>query len=106
MSLANAEALLTSINYVVETSVSSDAISSTFPPHWLFHKRWNKKAAKGAVMPDGNSISFITVGGRTSAFVERVQGRALTGGGKVSQIKKCKEGKDSSKSQLDITTKV
>lgn len=42
-----------------------------FPKDWLFHYRWtNKKASKDFY---GNHIDFITVGGRTSAFVSKFQ---------------------------------
>ena len=43
-----------------------------FPKDWLFHYRWEK--AKGtSKMPNGNTISYDTVGGRTTAIVEAVQ---------------------------------
>ena len=43
-----------------------------FPKDWLFHYRWEK--AKGtSKMPNGNTISYDTVGGRTTAIVEAIQ---------------------------------
>ena len=46
---------------------------SAFPEQWLFHYRWGK-GGKSAVAPkvpgpNGGPITFITVGGRTSAVV-------------------------------------
>ena len=48
-----------------------NADSAQFPADWLFHYRWGK--GKECRMPDGNTITFETVGGRTSAIVSKVQ---------------------------------
>jgi len=82
------------------TAVEADADASKFPKDWLFSARWSKgKKQKDFILvrfslslelflsytrtdgkveneqPDGtsSSISFVTVGGRTSAVVDRVQ---------------------------------
>ena len=58
--------------HVVREAVRHNADATKFPPEWLFHYRWGK--GKGGVPgPDGGSISFLTVGGRTSAVVTSVQ---------------------------------
>lgn len=50
------------------------ADSEKFPEHWLFKHRWGKgKKNQPAVLPNGDKITFLTVGGRTSAVVPAVQ---------------------------------
>lgn len=68
------EELHSAINYVCSVSVDLLGDSSAFPTDWLFHHRWNK-GKKGASneLPNGDAITFITVGGRTSAVVPAVQ---------------------------------
>ncbi|KAJ6569659.1 AtMMH-1 [Mycena capillaripes] len=62
---------------VCETAVSVDADDSKFPENWLFKHRWGKgkKAAHTLKLPSGEpaTIKWITVGGRTSAFVAELQ---------------------------------
>ncbi|KAF7340082.1 Formamidopyrimidine-DNA glycosylase [Mycena venus] len=62
---------------VCETAVSVDADDSKFPENWLFKHRWGKgkKAAHTLKLPTGEpaTIKWITVGGRTSAFVAELQ---------------------------------
>ncbi|KAM5578671.1 formamidopyrimidine-DNA glycosylase [Rosa sericea] len=66
-------ALHKSIKEVIEYAVQVDAASTHFPCEWLFHFRWGKRPGK----INGKKINFITVGGRTSAFVPELQ--KLTG---------------------------
>jgi formamidopyrimidine-DNA glycosylase len=54
--------------------------SSKFPEDWLFSYRWGKSRTRGKkgeaennVLPNGEKIKHITVGGRTSAVVESRQ---------------------------------
>lgn len=50
------------------------ADSEKFPDGWLFKHRWGKgKKNKPAVLPNGDKIVYLTVGGRTSAVVPSVQ---------------------------------
>ncbi|KAI9932950.1 hypothetical protein ASPWEDRAFT_100210 [Aspergillus wentii DTO 134E9] len=64
----------TSMHYVCSTSVDLLADSEKFPEHWLFKHRWGKgKKNASAVLPNGEKIIFLTVGGRTSAVVPSVQ---------------------------------
>lgn len=50
------------------------ADSEKFPGHWLFKHRWGKgKKNQPSVLPNGEKIIFLTVGGRTSAVVPSVQ---------------------------------
>ncbi|XP_002969230.2 formamidopyrimidine-DNA glycosylase isoform X2 [Selaginella moellendorffii] len=63
------ERLRGAIKEVVMTAVDVDADLERFPRDWLFHHRWGKKP--GSV--NGKKIEFITVGGRTSAYVPELQ---------------------------------
>ncbi|RHZ74641.1 hypothetical protein CDV55_105341 [Aspergillus turcosus] len=66
--------LHSSIHYVCTTSIDVLADSEKFPEHWLFKHRWGKgKKNKPSVLPNGEKIVFLTVGGRTSAVVPSVQ---------------------------------
>ncbi|KIK70388.1 hypothetical protein GYMLUDRAFT_234860 [Collybiopsis luxurians FD-317 M1] len=63
---------------VCETAVSVDADDTKFPDNWLFKHRWGKgKKAKAASLklPSGEpaTIKWLTVGGRTSAYVAELQ---------------------------------
>jgi len=55
---------------VIHTACACNADASRFPPSWLFHYRWTGKRSSSI---DGRAISFVTVGGRTSAFVPSLQ---------------------------------
>ncbi|BBG99132.1 MUTM homolog-1 [Prunus dulcis] len=55
---------------VIEKSLEVGADSSQFPSNWIFHSR-EKKPGKAFV--DGRKIDFITVGGRTTAYVPELQ---------------------------------
>ncbi|KAL6644316.1 hypothetical protein ACP70R_015924 [Stipagrostis hirtigluma subsp. patula] len=66
----NCETLHQCIKEVIEKSLEVGADSSQFPENWIFHSR-EKKPGKAFV--DGKKIDFITVGGRTSAYVPELQ---------------------------------
>ena len=63
-------ALARSITDVLTTAIACNERRTQFPAEWLFHYRWgggpNSPIKK---MPNGQCISFQTVGGRTSAIV-------------------------------------
>lgn len=66
--------LNSSIHYVCSTAIDVLADSEQFPEHWLFKHRWAKgKKNQPATLPNGDKITFLTVGGRTSAVVPSVQ---------------------------------
>ncbi|KAF2842372.1 TPR-like protein [Patellaria atrata CBS 101060] len=52
--------------------------SERFPADWLMKHRWGKGKKDGGKLPNGEKITFITVGGRTSAVVPSRQKK--TGG--------------------------
>lgn len=63
-----------SLVYVTTLAVETRSDSSQFPDTWLFKHRWGKgKKDSPNVLPNGARITFLTVGGRTSAVVPSVQ---------------------------------
>ncbi|KAJ7837190.1 Formamidopyrimidine-DNA glycosylase H2TH domain-containing protein [Mycena olivaceomarginata] len=92
---------------VCETAVSVDADDSKFPEDWLFKHRWGKgkKAAHTLKLPTGEpaTIKWITVGGRTSAFVAELQ--ILAGSAKkLSRGKRKAKEAEGDESDLDTLT--
>lgn len=66
--------LHTAMHYVFTTALDVLADSEKFPEHWLFKHRWGKgKKNQPSALPNGDKITFITVGGRTSAVVPAIQ---------------------------------
>ena len=63
-----------SLMYVTKTAVDVLAEWAKFPESWLFLHRWNK-GKKDATnrTADGSKITYVTVGGRTTAVVEGKQ---------------------------------
>src|SRR5262249_40550709 len=57
---------------VVALAVRVGADSDKFPAKWLFHTRWSKRL-KSPMTPRGERIRYLTVGGRTTAWVAEVQ---------------------------------
>ncbi|XP_022714798.1 LOW QUALITY PROTEIN: formamidopyrimidine-DNA glycosylase-like [Durio zibethinus] len=70
LSKENCATLHKCIKEVIEKAVEVGADSSHFPSNWIFHSR-EKKPGKAFV--DGKKIDFISVGGRTSAYVPELQ---------------------------------
>ncbi|KAJ2729797.1 hypothetical protein H4R23_003429, partial [Coemansia sp. Cherry 401B] len=70
---AQTRVLLDQLELVCRTAVDVNAESTLFPKDWLFHYRWTKGRGRAPQLPDGRQIEFVTVGGRTSAFVPAVQ---------------------------------
>ena len=60
------------LKHVVETAVRVDADKSRFPRGWLFHRRWKRDPT--ATTLGGDRIEHVTIGGRTTAWVPRIQG--------------------------------
>jgi formamidopyrimidine-DNA glycosylase len=65
------KALHKSLGSIVRKAVSVDADKSRFPKSWLFHHRWGQ--VEGATTAKGESIEYIKVAGRTTAWVPAVQ---------------------------------
>ncbi|KAK5134979.1 hypothetical protein LTR08_005931 [Meristemomyces frigidus] len=66
-------ALHTALLGVCAIAVETLADSRQFPETWLMKHRWGKGKKGGNVLPSGEEIVHITVGGRTSAIVPSVQ---------------------------------
>lgn len=74
LSREQTDALLRELRGVVRLAVDAGADSDKFPRTWLFHYRWSKRSA-GVKDGHGHAIQFVTIGGRTTAFVPALQGR-------------------------------
>jgi formamidopyrimidine-DNA glycosylase len=79
-----------SIDMVCTTACDLLAESSKFPEDWLMRYRWGKGKKKDNTLPNGHAISFLTVGGRTSAVVAALQKKT----GPVSENLKVEEAPD------------
>ncbi|RKF77703.1 Formamidopyrimidine-DNA glycosylase [Golovinomyces cichoracearum] len=88
LSTAQLESVHRHMMYVCETAVGVLADSEKFPSEWLFNYRWGKAKLRKKLtkskddecadnlvdcLPNGDKIAFVTVGGRTSCYVPRVQ---------------------------------
>jgi outer membrane biosynthesis protein TonB len=71
--------------YVCDTAVELLADSDKFPSDWLMKHRWSKGKKDQAKLPTGEKITFLTVGGRTSAVVPSVQKKTAAVAGDVSE---------------------
>ncbi|KAF2862845.1 S13-like H2TH domain-containing protein, partial [Piedraia hortae CBS 480.64] len=58
---------------VCTTAVDTLADSTKFPENWIMKYRWDKGKKDANVLPNGEKIVHIKVGGRTSAIVPTVQ---------------------------------
>ena len=68
LSDAQVDRLRAALTHVLNVAVSCGAKDEEFPRDWLFHYRWGK--VPGTVPGErGGAITFLTVGGRTSAVV-------------------------------------
>jgi formamidopyrimidine-DNA glycosylase len=65
------KAMRTALKRIVNKAVEVDADDERFPRTWLFHHRWGK--VEGARTSKGDPIEFLTVVGRTTAWVPAVQ---------------------------------
>ncbi|KAI1662086.1 Formamidopyrimidine-DNA glycosylase N-terminal domain-containing protein [Daldinia decipiens] len=71
---ADISTLYKAIKYVCETAVEKLGDSDEFPEDWLFKHRWGKgKKDSATTLPNGDKITHITVGGRTTCVVPSVQ---------------------------------
>jgi formamidopyrimidine-DNA glycosylase len=65
------ERLRESIDMVMKTAVNAGADSAKYPDNWLFSSRWG--GAKGRQEINGHKIVREPVGGRTTAWVPKLQ---------------------------------
>ncbi|EMD91536.1 hypothetical protein COCC4DRAFT_30449 [Bipolaris maydis ATCC 48331] len=70
--------------YVCDTAVQANGDSDSFPQDWLMKHRWGKGKKEASKLPTGEKITFLKVGGRTSAIVPSVQKKTAAVAGDVS----------------------
>jgi formamidopyrimidine-DNA glycosylase len=88
---AQLKQLHASILYVCNTAVGLLGDSSKFPDEWMFNHRWGKgKKDAPTTLPNGEKITFLKVGGRTSCVVPSVQKKT---GAVAGDLKEGSEGK-------------
>ena len=68
---AEIKRLRSKIRHVLQKACDWEADYTRFPKTWLFHHRWGKN--EEALTGRGEEIDFDTVGGRTTAWVPKVQ---------------------------------
>ncbi|KAK0342877.1 hypothetical protein LTR91_016348 [Friedmanniomyces endolithicus] len=68
---------------VCTLAVETNADSSQFPDTWLMKYRWDKGKKDSNVLPSGEKIVHLKVGGRTSAIVPSVQKKTAAVAGDV-----------------------
>lgn len=68
---------------VCTTAVETLADSTKFPEDWIMKYRWDKGKKDSNVLPNGEKIVHITVGGRTSAVVPSRQKKTAPVAGDV-----------------------
>lgn len=68
---------------VCTTAVETLADSKQFPEDWLMKYRWDKGKKDGNVLPNGEKIVHLKVGGRTSAIVPSRQKKTAAVAGDV-----------------------
>ncbi|MHC5022557.1 MAG: Fpg/Nei family DNA glycosylase [Planctomycetota bacterium] len=71
LSEAEAKRVRTALKRIIETAVRADSDKTRFPRSWLFHHRWGKNSE--AVTTRGERIEHLTLAGRTTAWVPKVQ---------------------------------
>jgi len=77
-----AERLRRALGSIVRAAVRVEADSRRFPRGWLFHRRWGRDS--DARTGEGDRVEFLTVAGRTTAWVPARQSR---GGRGVSSVR-------------------
>jgi formamidopyrimidine-DNA glycosylase len=83
-----------SIVSICTTACETLADSAQFPETWLMKYRWDKgkKGADANVLPNGEKIVHLKVGGRTSAIVPSVQKKTAAVAGDVDGGEEEEEG--------------
>ena len=80
---AQLDQLHKSLLHICAIAVETLADQEKFPKEWLMKYRWGK-GQKGNKLPTGEAITFLTVGGRTSAVVPSLQKKSGPVAGDVS----------------------
>jgi formamidopyrimidine-DNA glycosylase len=77
------KALHDSIISICTTACETLADSAQFPETWLMKYRWDKGKKDSNVLPNGEKIVHLKVGGRTSAIVPSVQKKTAAVAGDI-----------------------
>jgi formamidopyrimidine-DNA glycosylase len=72
LTAADVGRLRTRLTAVVATAVRLGADGDRFPRTWLFHRRWSRRDSR-AETTRGERIRYLTIGGRTTAWVAERQ---------------------------------
>jgi formamidopyrimidine-DNA glycosylase len=72
LTVAEIARLRARLRSVLTTAVRLGADGDRFPSKWLFHTRWSKRQ-RLPLTARGERIRYLTVGGRTTAWVSEVQ---------------------------------
>jgi formamidopyrimidine-DNA glycosylase len=94
-----------SLMYVCDTAVECNGDSSRFPDDWLMRHRWGKGKKDSNKLPNGKIITFLTVGGRTSAIVPSVQKKTGAVVGDVDGEEGVKAEEDDDEDVEEVTGK-
>ncbi|TGO16702.1 hypothetical protein BTUL_0025g00580 [Botrytis tulipae] len=87
--------LHTSMMSICQTAVDLLADSSKFPDDWMFKHRWGKGKKDGpTALPNGEKITFLTVGGRTSCVVPSIQKKTGAVAGDMKKRSTSSESED------------
>lgn len=94
---------------ICRIAVSVNADDSKFPEHWLFRHRWDKGKNKKSTLkqPSGEAatIKWITVGGRTSAYVVELQVRTTPSiSGSRKARKRRQDDQENENEESDLTS--
>ena len=63
---------------MLTTAIECNNKREPFPIDWLFHYRWEKgtqRSPNTPKLPNGRQVSYMTIAGRTSAYVAAIQPR-------------------------------
>ncbi|KAI5236809.1 hypothetical protein E4T43_08390 [Aureobasidium subglaciale] len=102
-SSAQISALHKAMMDVCGTAVAVLSDSSKFPETWLMRYRWDKGKKDKNILPNGDKIVHLKVGGRTSAIVPRVQKKTGKVAGDVESADEVSE--DAAESPEEATPK-
>lgn len=100
--------LYKAICYVCDTAVEHLGDSDKFPQDWLFLHRWGKgKKDAAKTLPNGEKITFLQVGGRTSCIVPSRQKKTgrVTAGVKEEELGEEPEPEPKPKAKAKAKTK-
>eukprot|EP01125_Pyxidicula_operculata_P022676 TRINITY_DN9496_c0_g1_i1.p1 TRINITY_DN9496_c0_g1~~TRINITY_DN9496_c0_g1_i1.p1 ORF type:complete len:472 (+),score=114.71 TRINITY_DN9496_c0_g1_i1:72-1487(+) len=78
---------------IIKSAVEVNAEGRLFPTHWLFHHRWQKGKKNQTKTSEDEEVSFVTVGGRTAAYVKSRQILDDQSQKKIDTLKKSKKKK-------------